>query len=67
MERPIGDIFDFDGVKLEVVKEKYCSCERCYFHEEKIPCIRQRIITAVGRCNAFNRKDLEFVIFKKIE
>ena len=67
MERPIGDIFDFDGVRLEVVNEKYFSCEMCYFHEEKIPCIRQRIINAVGRCNAFNRKDLEFVIFKKIE
>ena len=67
MERQIGEQFEYDGVTLEVVNEKYCSCERCYFHEEKIPCIRQRIINAVGRCNAFNRKDLEFVIFKKIE
>ena len=67
MERKIGEQFEFFGVKLEVVKEKYCSCERCYFHEEKIPCTRNSITNAVGRCNAFNRDDLNFVIFKKVE
>ena len=67
MERKIGERFDFFGVKLEVVKEKYCSCERCYFHEEKIHCTRNSITNAVGRCNAFNRDDLNFVIFKKVE
>ena len=66
MERNVGEVFECDGVTLKVVKEKYCSCERCYFHEEKIPCIRPNIKNTVGSCNAFNRKDLNFVIFEKV-
>lgn len=32
-ERHIGDVFEFEGVKLKVVKTIHCLCNGCYFSE----------------------------------
>ena len=61
MERKVGEIFEYNGVKLKVVREDVpFRCEDCYFQDldascEKISCLWRE------------RRDNENVIFKEIK
>ena len=62
MERKIGEIFEFDGVKLQVVESSNCGLNNtsCYFSDDEIDC-------EPHMCGAFQRKDKKSVKFIKIE
>ena len=66
MERPIGEIFDFLGVKLEVIEGEKDSCEGCYFYKWII-CRFDGIIDITGNCGPTYRKDKSNVIFKEVK
>lgn len=60
MERKIGEIFEFEGVKLQVVEDNEYTphCEGCYF---KYHC--SGFMSAI--CTPHTRKDGKFVKYKK--
>lgn len=60
MYRPVGDIFEFEGVKLKV--EESCVCDNCFL-KNCSDCHKQ----IVGYCGAALRKDRKYVSFVKIE
>lgn len=61
MERKIGEIFDYNGVRL-IVKEGR-TCNGCYFSNcHRI--FRNRAIT--GECTYVSRKDEKSIIFKEV-
>ena len=60
MERKIGEIFNYEGVTLEVVE--YGECEECYFSHQN--CIRSLNIR--GNCNS-RRTDGKLVIFERVD
>ena len=66
MERPIGEIFDFEGVKLEVVEKDGRYCEGCYF-AGLVLCRIREIMGNTGYCGSANREDRKMVIFKKVQ
>lgn len=59
MERAIGDIFDYNGVTLEVLEKVGCS--GCYFDNSR--CTGD--ISLIGYCAV--RSDRKFVQFRKVE
>lgn len=59
--RPIGEIFEWHGVKLQVVEK--ISCKSCYFYTYK-NCLNFRQNT--GYCGRAMRNDDRYVIFKRI-
>lgn len=59
--RPIGEIFDYEDIKLEVVKK--FGCEGCYFRGE----CKIEHIEITGPCMISERTDFESVIFEKVE
>ena len=62
MERKIGEIFEFEGVKLQVVEvdEYEPNCKGCYF---KYNC--SGFMSAI--CTPHTRKDEKFVKYKKVK
>lgn len=63
MEREIGDIFNYNGVKLQIVKSNgYCN--NCYFNDSCITCTKPNIL---DNCQANNRKDNKNIHFKEIK
>lgn len=64
MERKIGEVFECDGIKLRVEKER-AGCADCYFRlNNKMWCLRQKALR--GECHKSSRSD-RGVIFKKVE
>lgn len=63
MERKIGEIFKYDGVKLRVEQESQ-ACKGCYFHQLKQWCDGNRSVR--GECQSASRSD-GGVIFRKVE
>lgn len=61
MERAIGEVFEFDMIKLKV-KEEYFLCDKCYF--EEMLCILFK--SNIGECSRCKREDGKGVIFVKI-
>lgn len=59
--RPIGEIFEWHGVKLQVVEK--ISCDGCYFRTCD-DCLNFRKNT--GYCGECVRDDQKNVIFKRI-
>ena len=59
MEREIGEIFDYDGVKLEVIE--HVGCNGCYFDNSQ--CTGN--ISLTGYCSV--RSDKKCVQFRKVE
>lgn len=59
--RPIGEIFEHRGIKLQVIKSNYCfdcyfcGITNCYYYMDKI-----------GYCGESLREDNKNVIFKRI-
>ena len=41
MEHKVGEIFEYDGIKLEVVKTETYSCSGCYFINLGNKCYQQ--------------------------
>ena len=67
MERAIGEVFDFDGVKLRVARAKSkVSCEGCYFFHQKHPCYKVHGISITGKCDLLVRSDKKSVIFVRV-
>ena len=66
MERQIGEIFDCNGTKLEVVEEKEITCEGCYFIDSRF-CRNGDVLDIAGYCFSSVRKDKKDVIFQKVE
>lgn len=60
--RPIGEIFEYNGVKLKVVEGD--TCRGCYFRFE-IQCIYP--LNVRGHCGASDRVDRKNVKFKLID
>ena len=67
MEHEIGDVIDYDGVKLEVCKDTNYACKRCYFYHT---CIIEQdaIIEFCGECQKSERKlNRDSVYFKELK
>ena len=60
MEREVGEIFEYEGIKLEVIETEDSSCRGCYFLDLRYKC-RQQL------CMRCLRKDRKNVIFKSVE
>ena len=68
MGRAIGEVFDFDGIKLRVERAKNeTSCEGCYFDYQMPPCWQVNRTYNTGCCNHHARSDKKSVIFVKVE
>lgn len=59
MEREIGEIFEVNGVKLQVVEDFDLSCGCCYFIHNDEQCV-------LSKCFASQRKDGNPVKFIEI-
>ena len=62
MERKIGDIFEYFGTTLEVVKSD--ECNNCYFNHNG--CFSERLTSITGICADWARSDETSVSFKEI-
>ena len=66
MERAIGEVFDFKGIKLQVIEDSFDTCNGCYFDKEK-NC--RDLLDIRGKCGSFEREDkcyVSFIEFKDI-
>ena len=66
MERQIGEIFECDGKKLQVIEDPFDTCDGCYFDKEK-NC--RDLLDIRGKCGSFEREDkcyVSFIEFKDI-
>ena len=62
MERQIGEQFDYEGVRLEVVEDY--TCDKCFFNNNN--CFRFKYGFNVY-CSGNYRSDGKFVSFKKVK
>ena len=61
MERKIGEVFEFNGVKLKTVRiDVPFRCEDCYFQDLDVSCKK-------NSCLWCERTDNENVIFMEIK
>ena len=68
MERANGEIFDFNGVKLQVKDTgDSFSCYGCYFNEPKRICEGVKYTNQTGECFPFLRLDGKSVIFVEVK
>lgn len=66
MERAIGEVFDFDGIKLRVIEEPFDTCDGCYFNGKV--CQEASILKIIGNCGCIIlRKDKINIIFKEVK
>lgn len=63
MERKIGDVFNFNGKKFEVIEG---NCEDCYF-KDKSCCFKRSVFDIIGECDLSKRKDAKDVCYKLVE
>lgn len=63
MEREIGEIFECDGKKLQVIEDPNAQCDGCYFANDN-KCDEHYIVAGV--CMNNERKDDKNVLFKEI-
>ena len=64
MERKIGEIFECDGKKLQVIEDPFNTCYGCYFVNET-ECDDRLDIR--GFCSYIRRKDKLRVAFKEVK
>lgn len=67
MERKIGEQFEYNGVRLKVVKAKDHYCTGCYFYDEATGCRCIELVETIGYCTAINREDKKYVNFKEVK
>lgn len=67
MERKIGEVFEYNGVRLKVVEEYYC--DHCYFRDkhENEGCYRSEHTLVSGQCSEQRREDGKSVQFIEIK
>lgn len=61
MEYKIGEIFELNGKKYQVIEDDGFFCDNCYFDNSK--CMQ----LSIGSCTRYFRKDKKDVIFKLIK
>lgn len=68
MERKVGEVFDFNGVKLQVkdIGNKAC-CDGCCFDKPEHKCFDAHISGRIGVCSRLFRSDGKHVIFVKVK
>lgn len=65
-ERKVGEIFEFEGKKLQVVIHPSYSCRGCYFYTLcQYDCEYQNA-KGLGACDKKDRSDNNYVIFKEV-
>ena len=64
MERQIGEIFECDGKKLQVIEDPFDTCDGCYFANET-ECDDRLDIR--GFCSYIRRRDKLRVAFKEVK
>lgn len=66
MERAIGEVFDFNDVKLQVkdIGKKVC-CDGCYFDKSEYKC--SDVHNCIGYCFGPFRSDGKDVVFVEVE
>lgn len=64
MERQIGEIFECDGKKLQVIEDPFNICNGCYYINET-ECEDRLDIR--GFCSYIKRKDKHCVTFKEVK
>ena len=64
MERQIGEIFECDGKKLQVIEDPFDTCDGCYFVNET-ECDDRLDIR--GFCSYIRRRDKLRVAFKEVK
>ena len=63
MEREIDDIFNYNGVKLQIVESnEYCN--NCYFNYNYSACTKPNTL---DKCQKHYRKDNKNIHFKEIK
>ena len=68
MERAVGEIFDFNGAKLQVKDTgDSCFCYGCYFNEPKRTCEGIIYKNQIGECFRPYRTDDKNVIFVEVK
>ena len=60
MKRKIGEIFECDGKRLQVIEDACDTCNGCYFDKEK-NC--RDLLDIRGKCGSFEREDKHYVSF----
>ena len=60
VELKIGEVFEYEGIKLKVIETEDYSCFGCYFKSLRDKCWQQH-------CMRFDRKDKKNVIFQTVE
>ena len=63
MERKIGEIFECDGKKLQVIEDPFNTCDGCYFFENKC----KEKYDERGICSSDEREEGRGAIFVKYE
>ena len=63
MERKIGEVFEFEGKKLKVIKGNV-RCKECFFYE--IPCPCGVFLDIRGKCTTEGREDENNVYFVRV-
>ena len=67
MERKVGEVFDFNGVKLQVKDAgDSCFCYGCYFNGLHCLCDEMRCPDQAGACFRIDRTDNKNVIFVEV-
>lgn len=64
MERQIGEIFECDGKKLQVIEDPFDICNGCYYINET-DC--EDRLNIRGFCSHIKRKDKHSVTFKEVK
>lgn len=68
MERKVGEVFDFDGIKLQVKDTGHkASCNGCYFNKSICTNNKTRYIYQTGECFRACRTDGNNVIFVEVK
>lgn len=66
MERKVGEVFDFKGIKLQVKDTgSKAFCDGCYFDESEHECFDARNRT--GSCHRSLRSDSRDVVFVEVK
>ena len=62
-KQAIGSVFEFEGIKLEVVENPFAQCSRCYFSRGLF------VLCDTGEvdCTSSERFDNNSVIFREVE
>lgn len=68
MERKVGEVFDFNGVKLQVKDTgQNACCDGCYFYKIKYSCVRNIFGIYASYCYGPFRSDGKNVIFLEVK